>query len=265
MAVRLAIVGGGNMGTALAGGLVASAWAPAGELLVVEPLEGRRAALATELPGVGVTDALDRTADGAVIAVKPGDVPAAAEAIARAGIRRVLSIAAGVRTTAVETALDTDAAVVRAMPNTPALVRAGVAAIAAGRHAGAADLDWAESILGAVGTVVRVPEADLDAVTGLSGSGPAYLFLVAEALIDAGVAVGLARDVSVALTTQLLVGSAALLAQSGAPPEVLRQRVTSPGGTTAAGLRVLDAAGVSDALRRAVIAATERSRELGAP
>jgi pyrroline-5-carboxylate reductase len=265
MAVRLAIVGGGNMGTALAGGLVASGWAPADQLLVVEPSEGRRAALATELPGVVVTEALDGTADGAVIAVKPADVPAAARAIAGAGVQRVLSIAAGVRTTAIETALGTDAAVVRAMPNTPALVRAGVAAIAAGRHAGAADLDWAEGILGAVGTVVRVPEADLDAVTGLSGSGPGYVFLVAEALIDAGVAVGLARDVSVALTTQLLVGSAALLAQSGEPPEVLRQRVTSPGGTTAAGLQALDAAGVGDAVRRAVIAATERSRELGAP
>ena len=113
--------------------------------------------------------------------------------------------------------------------------------------------------------MIRVPEPDLDAVTGLSGSGPAYLFFVAEALIDAGVAVGLARDVSVALTTQLLVGSAALLARSGEPPDVLRQRVTSPGGTTAAGLKVLDAAGVADALRRAVSAATERSRELGAP
>ena len=265
MAVRLVIVGGGNMGTALAAGLVASGWAPAGELLIVEPLEARRAALVTELPGVGVTEELGGTADGAVIAVKPGDVPAAAQAIARAEIRRVLSIAAGVRTTAVEAALGTDAAVVRAMPNTPALVGAGVAAIASGRHAGPVDLDWAESILGAVGTVVRVPEPDLDAVTGLSGSGPAYLFLVAEALIDAGVAVGLARDVSVALTTQLLVGSAALLARSGEPPDVLRQRVTSPGGTTAAGLKVLDAAGVADALRRAVSAATERSRELGAP
>jgi pyrroline-5-carboxylate reductase len=263
MAVRLAIVGGGNMGTALAGGLVASGWAPAGELLVVEPLAGRRDALATELPGVRVTAALEDAAEGAVIAVKPGDVPAAAHAIAAAGTRRVLSIAAGVRTAAIETALGTDAAVVRAMPNTPALVRQGVAAIAAGRRAGAADLDWAESILGAVGTVVRVAEDDLDAVTGLSGSGPAYVFLMAEALIDAGVAVGLDRDVSVALTTQLLVGSAALLSRTGEAPHELRERVTSPGGTTAAGLRVLDAAGVRDALRSAVVAATERSRELG--
>jgi pyrroline-5-carboxylate reductase len=263
MAARLAILGGGNMGAALAGGLVAAGWAPAGELVVVEPIAARRTALAAELPGVVVRDALADAADGAVIAVKPGDVPAAAEAIGAAGIRRVLSIAAGVKTAAIEDALGVDAAVVRAMPNTPALVRAGVAAIAPGRHAGEAELDWAASILGAVGTVVRVPEAALDAVTGLSGSGPAYVFLLAEALIDAGVYVGLPRDVSGALTTQLLVGSAALLAQSGDTPEVLRARVTSPGGTTAAGLRVLEAAGVRAAVLEAVLAATERSRQLG--
>jgi len=263
MAVRLAIVGGGNMGTALAGGLVASGWASPSEVLVVEPLAPRREVLAAELPGVAVTATLDTAADGAVIAVKPRDVAAAASAIAATDTRRVLSIAAGVRTAAIESALGRDAAVVRAMPNTPALVRAGVAAIAPGRYAGEADLDWAQGVLGAVGTVVRVAEDDLDAVTGLSGSGPAYVFLVAEALIDAGVAMGLERAVSVALTTQLLVGSAQLLARSGEAPDVLRERVTSPGGTTAAGLRVLEAAGVRDALRGAVVAATERSRELG--
>ncbi|HKA03178.1 MAG TPA: pyrroline-5-carboxylate reductase, partial [Acidimicrobiales bacterium] len=228
-----------------------------------EPIAARRTALAAELPGVVVQDALVGAADGAVIAVKPGDVPAAAETIGAAGIRRVLSIAAGVKTAAIEDALGVDAAVVRAMPNTPALVRAGAAAIAPGRHAGDAELDWAASILGAVGTVVRVPEAALDAVTGLSGSGPAYVFLLAEALIDAGVYVGLARDVSVALTTQLLVGAAALLVQSGETPEMLRARVTSPGGTTAAGLRALETAGMRAAVLEAVLAATERSRELG--
>jgi pyrroline-5-carboxylate reductase len=263
MAVRLAILGGGNMGAALAGGLVASGWAAADELVVVEPLAARREVLVSELPGVPIVDALGRRADGAVIAVKPGDVTAAALAIAAAGTERVLSIAAGVTTSAIEAALGTTAAVVRAMPNTPALVREGVAAISAGSCAGEADLDWAAGILGAVGTVVRVPESALDAVTGLSGSGPAYLFLMAEALIDAGVYVGLPRDVSVALTTQLLVGSAALLAQSGETPEVLRARVTSPGGTTAAGLRVLEAAGVRASLLDAVAAATERSRQLG--
>jgi pyrroline-5-carboxylate reductase len=156
-----------------------------------------------------------------------------------------------------------DIPVVRAMPNTPALVGAGAAAIAGGRKAGDDDLAWAEGILGAVGEVVRVPEKLLDAVTGLSGSGPAYVFLVAEALIDAGVLAGLPRDVSTTLAVQTLLGSARLLAESGDTPEVLRAAVTSPGGTTAAGLRELERAGVRSAIL-AVSAAAERSRQLGA-
>jgi pyrroline-5-carboxylate reductase len=149
------------------------------------------------------------------------------------------------------------------MPNPPALVGAGASAIAGGTRATETDLVWAEEVLGAVSTVVRVDEKLLDAVTGLSGSGPAYVFLVAEALMDAGVAAGLPRDVSVALTTQTLLGSARLLAESGDGPEALRAAVTSPGGTTAAGLRALEAAGVRSALIEAVLAATDRSRELG--
>jgi pyrroline-5-carboxylate reductase len=150
------------------------------------------------------------------------------------------------------------------MPNTPALVGAGAAAIAPGRRAGEDDLAWAEEILGAVGTVARVPESLLDAVTGLSGSGPAYVFLVAEALMDAGVLVGLPRPISEQLVTQTLLGAARLLAGSEDGPEALRAAVTSPGGTTAAGLRALEAGGVRSALLEAVVAATERSRELGA-
>jgi pyrroline-5-carboxylate reductase len=264
MAVRLVVFGGGNMGAALVGGLLASGWAAADEVAIVEPLTARRAVLADELPGVVVTDSFEGRVEGVVLAVKPGDVGAAAGAAARAGAMRVLSIAAGVTTRAIEDALGADAAVVRAMPNTAALVRAGAAAISPGRHAGDTDLDWAAAILGAVGTVVRVPEHLLDAVTGLSGSGPAYIFMVAEALIDAGVLVGLPRDVSRALTTQLLVGSVALLAETGETPEVLRARVTSPGGTTAAGLRILEAGGLRGTFMDAVAAATERSRQLGA-
>ena len=136
--------------------------------------------------------------------------------------------------------------------------------MAAGSAAGEADLAWAEEVLGAVGMVVRVDEGALDAVTGLSGSGPAYVFLVAEALIEAGVLAGLARPVSEALATRTLLGAARLLDESPEGPEALRAAVTSPGGTTAAGLRALEVHGVRAAFMDAVMAATERSRELGA-
>ena len=143
------------------------------------------------------------------------------------------------------------------------MARKSASASAAGSAATDDDLAWAESLLGAVGTVVRVKEPLLDAVTGLSGSGPAYVFLVAAALSEAGVHAGLARDVSRILVTQTLLGSARLLAESGEPAEALRAAVTSPGGTTAAGLRALEAAGVRAALIEAVLAATRRSKELG--
>jgi pyrroline-5-carboxylate reductase len=149
------------------------------------------------------------------------------------------------------------------MPNTPALVGAGAAAIAAGENAGAADLDWAEEILSAVGTVVRVPESLLDAVTGLSGSGPGFIFLVAEAMIEAGMNEGLDYETSAALTAQTLAGAGRLLLETGERPERLREAVTSPGGTTAAGLKVLDDRGVHFAFFEAIAAATRRASELG--
>jgi pyrroline-5-carboxylate reductase len=255
--VRLLIVGGGRMGEALLGGLLAAGW---NDLGVVEKIGDRRAALASRFPGVEVLADIAPT-DGAVIAVKPNDVRDACAALA--GTKRVLSIAAGVPIATLEDALGAGTAVVRAMPNTPALVGAGAAAIAGGTSAQDADLAWAEGILGAVGVVVRVPEHLLDAVTGLSGSGPAYVFLLAEALVDAGVLAGLPRDVSATLAIQTILGSARLLAESGDSAEVLRAAVTSPGGTTAAGLRVLEAAGLRSAILEAVSAAAERSRELG--
>ena len=259
---QLAIVGGGRMGHALLSGLLNAGWAQPEELSVVEVAERRRAELVTGLAGVDVRGDVP-ACEGAVVAVKPGDVPAACQALALVGVRRVLSIAAGVTLAKLEGWLGDEVAVVRAMPNTPALVGAGAAAIAPGAAAKGEDLDWAESILSAVGTVVRVPESLLDAVTGLSGSGPAYVFLVAEALIDAGVLVGLSREVSSRLAVQTLLGSARLLAETGSGPEALRAAVTSPGGTTAAGLRALEARAVRAALAEAVVAATERSRELG--
>jgi len=260
--LRLAIVGGGRMGEALLGGLLQAGWAEPGELAVVELVEARRRALAAAHPGVAVSADVP-AAEGAVLAVKPGDVATAAAAAAQAGARRLLSIAAGVSTASVAEAAGAGVEVVRAMPNTPALVGEGASAIAPGPDTGEEAMAWAEGILGAVGQVVRVPESALDAVTGLSGSGPAYVFLLAEALIEAGVTVGLARDVASRLTVQLLVGSARMLADTGDPPEALRAGVTSPGGTTAAGLRALEAAGFRSAVIEAVVAATERSRQLG--
>jgi pyrroline-5-carboxylate reductase len=248
------------MGEALVAGLLAAGWAEAGDIAVVEKVAARRQELAAAYPGLQVLDAAE-PAEGAVIAVKPGDVQAACQSV-KAG--RVLSIAAGVPLAKLEGWLPQDTPVVRAMPNTPALVGAGASAIAPGTSAAEADLDWAEEVLGAVGVVVRLPEHLLDAVTGLSGSGPAYVFLVAEALIDAGVLAGLPRDVSVTLATQTLLGASRLLAESGDTAEALRAAVTSPGGTTAAGLRALESRGVRSALLEAVMAATERSRQLGA-
>jgi pyrroline-5-carboxylate reductase len=264
MNTRLAIFGGGNMGAALLGGLLAAKWAKPTELVIVEVSDARRKELAERFPGVQVAAGLVRPAEAALLAVKPSEITTVCRACTAAGVVRVISVAAGVTTATIEAALGTKAAVVRAMPNTPALVGAGAAAIAAGRRASDADLDWAAGILSAVGTVVRVPEYQLDAVTGLSGSGPAYVFLVAEALIDAGVLAGLTRDVSRELVVQLLVGSAKLLAEGDRSAEQLRHSVTSPGGTTAAGVRALEQHAVRSAFLDAVEAATRRSRELGA-
>jgi len=258
---RLVIVGGGNMGAALLGGLLAAGGADPASVAVSEALPARRDELVERFPGVAVSaDVPSCTA--AVIAVKPGDVTGAVGQAVAAGARRVLSIAAGVSIAALEAAAGAGVAVIRAMPNTAALVGKGAAAIAGGSAASGDDLDWAAGVLGAVGTVAQVDERQLDAVTALTGSGPAYLFLVAEALIDAGVAAGLPRPLAEALTTQLFVGSSALLAARG-DPAALRAMVTSPAGTTAAGLRALEAHAVRAAFADAVSAAAARSAELG--
>jgi len=261
MDLDLVIVGGGNMGAALLGGLLAAGREPS-TLGVSEALGPRRDHLAEEFPGVTV-DAGVPACGAAVVAVKPGDVPAATAAAVAAGARRVLSIAAGVPIAALQAAAGPDTAVVRAMPNTPALVGQGVSAIAGGATATADDLDWAAGVLGAVGTVERVSEAHLDAVTALTGSGPAYLFLVAEALVDAAVLAGLPRDLATRMTTQLFLGSSALLAERG-DAAALRAMVTSPGGTTAAGLQALEQRAVRSAFAEAVAAAAARSTQLGA-
>jgi pyrroline-5-carboxylate reductase len=265
---RVALLGGGRMGEALLAGLLDAGWEPDG-LAVAEVDADRRRALETTFAGVHVVPSpawAVPDADVVVLAVKPGDVVAALESAAPALAEGalVLSIAAGVTLATLEAALP-GRAVVRAMPNTPALVREGAAAIAAGTAATDADLELAERVLGAVGVVVRVPESQLDAVTGLSGSGPAYVFLLAEAMIEAGVLVGLPRESARALVLQTLLGSGRLLATGDESPEALRAAVTSPGGTTAAGLAELEAHGFRSAVLEAVRAATDRSRELGRP
>ena len=267
---NLLIVGGGKMGGAMLGGLLDRGAYAAADIAVVEPLDDRRKELEASYPGVRVVAAPEpgllaeggEVVRGAVLAVKPDQAEGACRALGVSGIRRVLSIVAGVPCQRLESALGGEPAVVRAMPNTPALIGAGVAAMSGGSFARGADLAWAESLLDSLGTVVRLPERHLDAVTGLSGSGPAYFFLVAESLIEAGVQMGLTRDVSRTLVVETMLGSAALLAESGRDPASLRADVTSPAGTTAAGVRTLEARAVRSAFMEAVAAATDRSRNL---
>lgn len=263
---RVALIGGGKMGSALLGGLLDGGW-DADELAVAEVDPDRRRELEQQFPKVRVVPSpawAVADADVVIVAVKPGDVGASLHGV-ESSLRPdalVVSIAAGVTIATLE-ALAPGRPVVRAMPNTPALVGLGASAIAPGSQADEQHLDLASRLLGAVGIVVKVAEPALDAVTGLSGSGPAYVFLLAEAMIEAGVLEGLARGVSEQLVVQTLLGSATLLAQSDDGPVALRAAVTSPGGTTAAGLRELEAARMRAAILDAVSAATRRSRELG--
>ena len=258
----LTVIGGGKMGEALVGGLLDNGWDPE-DIEVVEPVEARREELAKAHDGLAVAEVATDVAD-VLIAVKPNHCQVVCETIAPLAPTRVLSIAAGVTTASLESWLPPGTRVVRAMPNTPALVGAGMAAISGGAAAQADDLGWASDILATVGEVITVSEPMLDAVTGLSGSGPAYVFLLAESLTAAGVAVGLEPETADTLTRQTLLGAARLLAESGEDPAQLRANVTSPGGTTAAGLAVFAEAGFEDLVQRVVTAATERSKELGA-
>lgn len=260
---KLMVVGGGKMGEALVGGLLENTWAEPDEIIVVEPVAERADELAKTYEGIGVVPEPYDAAD-TLIAVKPQHVQAVCEAVGALGVTRVLSIAAGVTTAALESWLPAGARAVRCMPNTPALVGAGMAALSAGSNASAADLSWAAEILSSVGEVIVLDEAKLDAVTGVSGSGPAYLFLMAEAMTAAAIDMGLEPATADLLTRQTLLGAAKLLHESGEDPAVLRANVTSPGGTTAAGLAVFDDADYMALMNKVITAATQRSKELGA-
>jgi pyrroline-5-carboxylate reductase len=233
---------------------------------------GRRAERLVELESnYGIQTSQDnvkaaKEADIVVLSVKPQAMDKLLHQVGPSIDSRklIISVAAGVPIAALERKLGAGARIVRAMPNTPALVGAGATAVSGGEHATEEDLKAATAIFGAVGTCVVVDENLLDAVTGLSGSGPAYIFLIIEALCDAGVKVGLPRYTALKLASQTVFGSAKLLMETGSHPGTLKDQVTSPGGTAIAGLHTLEAGGLRTTLMDAVEAATQRARELGA-
>jgi pyrroline-5-carboxylate reductase len=262
----IGFVGTGNMGEALIRGLLKAEVAEPSQVVGSDPRPDRAAELA-ETYGIRTTgDNLEvaRQADILILAVKPQVMERVLEEIGPEihAHALVISIAAGVPLSAIEARLP-QARVIRTMPNTPALVGAGATAIAVGGHATDDDLAAAKRIFDSVGMTVALDEAQMDAVTGLSGSGPAYVFLVIEALSDAGVKVGLSRHHAQALAAQTLLGSAKLLIETNEHPGRLKDMVTSPGGTAIAGLHTLEAGGLRTTLMDAVEAATTRSRELG--
>jgi pyrroline-5-carboxylate reductase len=262
--MTVAILGAGVMGETLLSGLV-RAGRPVAELLVGE----KRAARADELReryGVEVVGNVDaaRKAETLAIVVKPQDMEDLLAEIAphRRPGQLVVSLAAGITTGFIESRLPAGVAVVRVMPNTPALVDEGMAAISRGSHCDEQHHTEAEALLASTGRVIRVPEKQQDAVTAISGSGPAYIFFVVEAMIEAGVHLGLPRGTAAELVVQTVVGSAKLLRETGEHPTVLRERVTSPGGTTAAAIRQLEDHKVRAAFLTALEAARDRSRAL---
>lgn len=284
---RIAIVGGGSMGEALLSGLLRSGRQV--KDLVVAERASQRTDYLSKTYSVRVADDVAGAVEHAayvIVAVKPADVDAVVTEIAEAAGRAegsateqvLVSVAAGVTTAFYEARLPAGSPVLRVMPNTPALVGAGVSALAAGRFVTPEQVDAVAELFDSVGEVLTVAESQLDAVTAVSGSGPAYFFLIVEALVDAAVAAGLSRPVATELAVQTLAGSAAMLLDRmeadspGSAPEAvrpdttaaaLRALVTSPGGTTAAGLRELERMGVRAAVAAAVEAAKTRSEQLG--
>ncbi|MDQ3954184.1 MAG: pyrroline-5-carboxylate reductase [Actinomycetota bacterium] len=263
---RLAVLGGGKMGEALVAGLLASGWRSPGDIAVTGRREERLAELSDRY---GVETSLENAAavkgaEVVVLAVKPQDIEVLLSSISTELVadQLVLSVIAAIPTSFIEERLTVDVPVVRAMPNTPSVVHEGMAGIASGKHAQDEHLKLAGDVLGHVGRVVVVAEEYLDAVTAISGSGPAYFALLAEAMIEAGILLGLSREVSTDLVVQTMLGSAKLLRDEKMHPVELREMVTSPGGTTIRAIRVLEQSGVRAAFLNAIQAAMERSKEL---
>ncbi|NJK33731.1 MAG: pyrroline-5-carboxylate reductase [Oscillatoriales cyanobacterium SM2_2_1] len=260
---RLGIIGGGMMGEAIIARLLFQGlWHPA-DISVSDPAKNRRSFLHQQY-GVAVTDLNEDVAqcEVVVLAVKPQSLVAAVAGLATAPCQLWCSILAGVPLSQLEALLG-NKAVIRAMPNTPARVGAAVTALAAGKWVAPEQMDLARKLFGSIGTVVEVPEHLLDGVTALSGSGPAYVALMVEALADGGVTVGLPRAIAQELAIHTVLGTARLLAETGMHPGQLKDQVTSPAGTTIAGLRCLERGAVRSALIEAVVAAESRAKELG--
>jgi pyrroline-5-carboxylate reductase len=258
-------IGGGNIAEAIIKGLLAGG-VPAENLVVSEPSEPRRALLA-ERYGIKVTSdncALCEASDTVILAVKPQVAPVALNHLSSPSGRLFISIMAGVKTSSIEALLGADTRVVRVMPNTPALVLEGATAISRGANATDDDLSLTRRIFDMVGTTCVVDEKLLDAVTGLSGSGPAYVLTFIEALSDAGVKHGLTRETATALAAQTVFGTAKLLLETKEHPAVLKGNVASPGGTTIAAMHSLDRDGFRAATINAVDVCVAKSKELGA-
>ncbi len=266
MSARVCVLGAGTAGEALVAGLLSSGWATREDIVATVRHQERADELANRH---GIETTLDnseavRGAKIVIIAVKPQDIEALLGEVGSQlePSQTVLSIAAAIPTALIEGHLDDGVPVVRAMPNTPVTVHEGMAGIAGGAHAGEEDIALAEEVLGSVGRSVRVEEAYMDAVTAVSGSGPAYFALLAESMIEAGILLGLSREVSTDLVVQTMLGTAKLLRDEKMHPVELREMVTSPGGTTIAAIRELEQAGVRAAFLNAIQAAMKRAREL---
>lgn len=265
---KIAILGAGRIGEALVSGLLSSGWRTPEDIVASARREERRAEL-RERFGITVTGSNAEAATGAalvVLAVKPQDIEGLLADVTGSITpeQTVLSVAAAIPTSRIEALLAAGVPVCRAMPNTPSMVHEGVAGLCAGAHADDAHVTLAEEALAHLGAVVRVHETYMDAVTAVSGSGPAYFALLAEAMIEAGILLGLAREISTQLVVQTMLGTAKQLRDQKVHPVELREMVTSPGGTTIAAIRELETAGVRAAFLNAIQAAMHRARELAA-
>ena len=264
---RLSVIGAGAMGSALAAGVISAGIVRPDDVTMADVDSSKLERLSAELGAAVTSDNLKaiQDADVVIIAVKPWFVENVLKEIGQKlnSNQMVISIAAGVKLESIEAHLADSVAVIRSMPNTPCLIGAGAVGFSRGKAATDRHVAIAKDIFDAVGISFEVAEKLLDAVTGLSGSGPAYVYLMIEAMSDAGVRVGLPRDISLKLAAQTVMGSARMVIEAGEHPAKLRDQVTTPGGTTIAGLDALEKAGFRSALMEAVKAATKRSEELG--